>query len=232
MATASVLGCTGMVGAFILSTLRTSASVSSIEILARRSPPDLSDPKVKQFVDKDTTTWASHLSSLSPPPSIIFSALATTRAAAGGFDKQYKLEHDLNIELAKAAKESGTKVYVLISSGGANPKSFFGYQKMKGEIEENIRALGFEHMIILRPGLIAGHREENRALEAAFRKVANIAGHINSTWLKDPWAQEADVIAKAAVNAGLKAVNGEAKEKVWILGGKDIIKLGRTEWKD
>jgi hypothetical protein len=232
MATASVLGCTGMVGAFILSTLRASASVSSIEILARRSPPDLSDPKVKQFVNKDTTTWASHLGSLSPPPSIIFSALATTRAAAGGFDKQYKLEHDLNVELAKAAKDSGTKVYVLISAGGANPKSLLAYQKMKGEIEENIKALDFEHTIILRPGLIAGHREENRAVEAALRKVANVAGHISSPWLKDPWAQEADVIAKAAVNAGLKAVNGEAKEKVWILGGKDIIKLGRTEWKD
>jgi uncharacterized protein YbjT (DUF2867 family) len=171
------------------------------------------------------------MASLSPPPAILFSALATTRAAAGGFDKQYILEHDLNVELAKAAKTAGTKVYVLISSNGANPSARFGYMRMKGEIEEHIKELGFDQMVILRPGLIAGDREETRFAEGIIRKVAAGLGKLSNS-LKDPWAQEAEVIGKAAVSAGLKALNGQAPEKVWILYGSDIIKLGRTEWKE
>jgi len=221
-----------MVGAFILSILRTSPSVSSIDILARRPPPEAtSTAKITTHIDKDTATWVPHMSSLSPPPSILFSALATTRAAAGGFDKQYKLEHDLNVELAKAAKAAGTKVYVLISSNGAHVGSRIPYARMKGEIEDHIKELGFEHMVILRPGLIAGNREESRTGEAVIRKIAAGLGMI-STHLKDPWAQEAEVIGKAAVTAGLKALDGQAPEKVWILYGSDIIRLGRTEWKE
>lgn len=171
-----------------------------------------------------------HLSSLSPAPSVLFSALATTRAAAGSFENQYKLEHDLNIELAKAAKEAGTKTYVLISAGGANPHSFFAYPKMKGEIEEHVKELGFDHTIILRPGLIVGKREETRLAEGIFRTIATGLGHVHS-YLKDTWAQDADVIAKAAVSAAIKAEKGEVKDKVWIIGQKDIIRLGSQEWK-
>ena len=105
------------------------------------------------------------------------------------------------------------------------------YPKMKGEIEEHIKELGFDQTVILRPGLIAGNREESRMVEGVVRKLAAGLGMI-STHLKDPWAQEAEVIGKAAVSAGLKALDGEAPEKVWILSGSDIIRLGRTEWKD
>jgi len=222
-----------MVGAFILSILRSSPAISSVDILARRQPPDIpSDhPKTRVFVEKDTSKWAPHIQSHAPAPQIFFSALATTRGAAGGFDNQYKLEHDLNIELAKAAKEAGSKVYVLISSAGASNKSRFGYMKMKGEIEEDIKALGFEHTVIVQPGLIAGRRQESRPAEAVMRQMANVAGMISTHYLKDGWAQDADVIAKAAVSAGLTAANGGAPSSVWELKGPDIVRLGRTNWK-
>ena len=212
--------------------MQKSPSVASIDIIARRPPPETtSSAKITTHVDKDTSTWVPHLASLSPAPSILFSALATTRAAAGSFAEQYKLEHDLNVELAAAARKAGTRVYVLISGSGASPTSMMAYPKMKGEIEEHIKELGFDQTVILRPGLIAGNREESRMVEGVVRKLAAGLGII-STHLKDPWAQEAEVIGKAAVSAGLKALDGEAPEKVWILSGSDIIRLGRTEWKD
>jgi uncharacterized protein YbjT (DUF2867 family) len=213
--------------------LRSSAGpFSSIDIIARRSSPAVADARVpvKEILEKDTSKWVSHLSSLSPTPSVLFCALATTRAAAGGFDQQYKLEHDLNIELAKAAKEAGIKTYVLVSSGGADTNSYFGYPRMKGEIEEHVKELGFDHTIILRPGLILGNRQESRPTEAAARFLATAFGRVHSS-LKDSWAQDADAIAKAAVSAAIKAEKGEVKEKVWILGQKDILRLGAKEWK-
>ena len=65
----------------------------------------------------------------------------------------------------------------------------------------------------------------------SIQQIAAFAGSINSK-LKDFWAQDADVIAKAAVSAGLQSLNGKAPSKVWLLGGTDIVHLGITEWKD
>lgn len=133
--------------------------------------------------------------------------------------------------MAKAAKASGVKVFVLISSSGASATSMMGYPKMKGELEEAVKALDFEHTVILRPGLIVGAREGSRATEGVFQGVASFMGKF-STGLKDVWAQDADVIGKAAISAGLKALDGGDVSKVWIVGQSDIVRLGRTEWKE
>ncbi|KAL4813572.1 protein fmp52, mitochondrial [Aspergillus spinulosporus] len=232
MANVALIGCTGMVGAHILTNLIGNPAVTRIDTISRRTPQAASSApqaKLTTIVSTDTSKWASELSSLTPTPSIFISALGTTRAAAGSFENQYKLDHDLNLEMAKAARDAGTKVYVLISSSGADVKSNFAYTRMKGEIEEGVKALGFERTVILRPGLIAGQREESRPAEAVARFFAGALGKVHSS-LKDGWAQEADVIGKAAVNAGLKALNGEVpagSEKVWYLYGSDIIRHGK-----
>jgi len=121
------------------------------------------------------------------------------------------------------------KVYVLISTAGANAHSFMTYPKMKGELEEGIKALGFEHTVILRPGLLVGQREDTRLAEAVLRSIANVAGAF-ANGLKDFWAQDAVTVGRAAVSAGLQALEG-SKPKVWDIGQAEVVKLGRTEWK-
>ncbi|KAH8704900.1 hypothetical protein BGW36DRAFT_366385 [Talaromyces proteolyticus] len=232
----ALLGCTGLVGSHILTTLLAHPSVARIDTISRRTPETAgTSPQVKltTFIEKETSKWADQISRLSPPPSVYFSALGTTRALAGGLANQYKLDVDLNIECAKAAREAGAKVFVLVSSSGANPNSMVPYTKMKGECEEAAKKLDFDHTIIVRPGMIVGQREDSRPAEAVLRFVASSFGKLHTS-LKDPWAQDADVIAKACVNAGLKALAGEApggSEKVWVLDQADVIRLGRTEWK-
>jgi len=236
MANTGLIGSTGLVGGHILSTLLTHPAVARVDTISRRNPPAAgSNPNVKltTVVDSDTSHWAAQVAALSPPPSIFFSALGTTRAAAGGFENQYKIDHDLNVELARAARDSGSRVYVLISSAGTDPSSTFAYSRMKGSTEEDIKALGFERTVILRPAFISGQREESRSgIESALHFFAGVAGKVHRS-LKDSWAQDAEVIAKAAVQAGLKALEGNvpvAEDKVWILNCSDIIRLGRTEW--
>ncbi|KAI9743021.1 MAG: Protein fmp52, mitochondrial [Claussenomyces sp. TS43310] len=229
MASATVIGSTGLVGSRILAALLTLPSVGSVYTIARRQPT-ASDPKLQALIDSDTSQWASKFSTIQPPPSIFLSGLGTTRARAGGLDKQWAIDHDLNLEMAKAAKAAGVKVYVLISSTNPSASSSFPYLRMKGSLEDQVKALEFDQTVILRPGLIVGSREESRPAEAFMRLTANILGSVHSA-LKDPWAQDADVIGRAAVNAGLRAFEGKAPDKVWILNQSDIIKLGRTEWK-
>ncbi|OAX82571.1 hypothetical protein ACJ72_03076 [Emergomyces africanus] len=152
------------------------------------------------------TTWSSHLrTGTIPPAEIFFSTLATTRANAGGLAAQRALEHDANLELARAAKEAGAKVYVLVSAVGANASSRFPYLKLKGDIEESILALGFERTVILRPQMIDGQREERRLVEGVVRGIARVAGSVSKPWLKDWWSQDAEEIARAAVSAGVRA---------------------------
>jgi hypothetical protein len=43
--------------------------------------------------------------------------------------------------------------------------------------------------------------------------------------------QDAEVIARAAVSAGLKVLEGAETSKIWELTQADIVKLGRKEWK-
>tara|TARA_R110002003_G_scaffold3_16_gene91 strand:+ start:2457 stop:2933 length:477 start_codon:yes stop_codon:yes gene_type:complete len=157
----------------------------------------------------------------------MFSGLGTTKAGAGGLENQRKIDYDLNLELAKAAKEAGVDTYVLISAAGVSSKSMFAYPKMKGELEDAVRALNFKHTVFLRPGFIAGERTSREAgfAEVAMRWVAKGLGGVSNA-LKDPWAQDGELIAKAAVAAGVKCLEGR-EEGVWEVGQGDIVKLGR-----
>lgn len=104
----------------------------------------------------------------------------------------------------------------------------------KGELEDAVKALGFEKVVIVRPGLLVGARgsHDSRAAESILHKIANLAGGLSGNKLKDFWAQDADVVAKAAVRAGLDCVEGKQNEQVRILAQGDVVRLGRTEWKD
>ena len=174
-------------GSHILSTLLSLPSIASVHALARRQPPS-TDSKLHALVSTNSEEWAGQLSAVSPPPGIFFSALGTTRGAAGSLENQRKIDYDLNLSLAKAAKASGVKVYVLISSNGATASSRMPYLKMKGELEDSVKALDFEHVVVVRPGLIVGDRKETRLAEAVARNLARLVGALGNS-LKDPWAQ-------------------------------------------
>jgi hypothetical protein len=201
---------------------------SKVTTISRREPKTKTE-KVNAVIDADSSKWSESIAALSPPPEIFFSGLGTTRADAGGVDKQRLIDLDLNDELAQAAKKAGSKVYVLISSGGADHTARSAYMQMKGELEERVKALGFEHTVILRPGLLVGPRENTRTLEQPLHGFANLLGHLGA---KDFWAQDADVVARAAVHAGLKSLKGEAPKdsSVWMVYQKEIIQLGREQW--
>lgn len=158
---------------------------------------------------------------------IFFSALGTTARIAGGFAQQREIDYDLNIALAHAARNAGARVYVLVSTSGASPQSMIPYSRMKGELDEAVKTMDFEHTVILKPGLLVGDRNDSRPGEYMARSVASFLGRISGNRLKDSWAQDADVVAAAAVRAGLAALNGELTERITVLAQHDIVRMGR-----
>ena len=164
MATAAVFGCTGAVGRQILSTVIDSDAFTSVKTISRRLP-NAQSPKLEASQEADTSKWGSMISTFNPKPTAVFNAVGTTRAAAGGIQNQWKIDHDLCIENAKAAKEAGVKTYVFISSAGTRGllSGHVPYSKMKVGVEDAIKELDFEHAVILRPGMILGERETPKA---------------------------------------------------------------------
>ncbi|KAF3925467.1 hypothetical protein ABW21_db0208526 [Orbilia brochopaga] len=235
----AILGATGLVGSNIFKYLVQSPTPSNIITLTRRKldeAPALAlstapvDHTITQPIEADSSKWPAIFGDLcktTTPPPIVFTGLATTRGAAGSFEKQYALEHDLNIELAKAAKDAGVKTFVLISSAGATKDSRVPYTRMKGEIEDDIEKCGFERYIIIRPGLLLGPRSEVRYAEGLMQMIARGLHKVSNGALSNPWAQSGDVVARAAVRAALdEGITGKK-----ILGQHEIVQLGeKPDW--
>jgi uncharacterized protein YbjT (DUF2867 family) len=232
MTSTLLIGSTGLVGSYILSTLLADSTVAAVHTISRRAPKS-TGATLHATVEADTTQWAARLSAIKPTPSTVFSSLGTTRAQAGGIANQWKIDHDLNVELAKAAKEAGVRHFVFVSSAGTRGmlSNSLPYSQMKRGVEDTIQGLGFETAIILRPGLIMGEREVPHQGGPLMVSAVRGLGKIFGLGLQDKFGQEAEVIARAAVHAAKMAEEGKAPAKYWVLEQSDIVRLGRTEWK-
>jgi uncharacterized protein YbjT (DUF2867 family) len=85
-------------------------------------------------------------------------ALGTTMKQAGSREAFRRVDHDYPLALAQSLREEGTDVFVLNSAMGADVASRFFYSRVKGELERDLRALRFESLVFVRPGLIGGER--------------------------------------------------------------------------
>ncbi|KAI0459049.1 NAD(P)-binding protein [Xylaria acuta] len=229
---AAVIGSTGLVGHQILATLLGLDACKNVYTISRRAPKTEPSAKLNATIEADTTKWASQFAALSPAPAAVYSALGTTRAQAGGIQNQWKIDHDLNVELAKAAHAAGAQTFVFVSSAGTRGllANVAPYSKMKIGVEDTIKSLDFKQAIILRPGFLIGERDVAHTggplLESVFRGMKTYLGQ----GAQDKFAQEDQVVARAAVKATLLAAEGKAPSKYWVLEQNDIVRLGRDEW--
>jgi dTDP-4-dehydrorhamnose reductase len=223
---AFIIGSTGLCGSFFLKNAPN--YYNKVYSLSRSSPDGIVANDKTEIIlnDNKDNGWVKALDNLSiENPDTFFSALGTTKAKAGGQQQQYALDHDLNLELAKAAKRKGFKKYVLVSSTGANKNSRLFYLKLKGEIEEDIIALGFDTTIILRPGVLLGERKEDKGF--LNNVMVNVAGLYKNTPLSKYLGSP--IHGEEVANAGLILAQREHKDKVVIVSGNDLRAVAKTQ---
>lgn len=122
-----------------------------------------------------------------PAPSHVFIALGTTMAQAGSQAVFRAADFDAVLAVALAAKAAGATRCAVVSALGADARSAVFYNRVKGEAEDALIALGFERLVIARPSLLDGKRaglaQPHRGGEAwTLRLTRPIAGLIPKAW--------------------------------------------------
>lgn len=102
----------------------------------------------------------------------LYCCLGTTIKKAGGQAAFRAVDYDLPLALAKKALSEGAKRLFLVTANGADAGSAVFYNRVKGELEAAVSALGFEAVHILRPSLLLGTRSESRPAEAFAQALA------------------------------------------------------------
>jgi uncharacterized protein YbjT (DUF2867 family) len=105
-------------------------------------------------------------------PDAAFCCLGTTIKKAGSPEGFRAVDLDAVVTFARAAKQKGAKVFLHVSSLGADARSSMLYNRVKGQAEEAVAALGFESVYAFRPSVLDGERAESRPME----KVSLVVG--------------------------------------------------------
>ena len=163
---AVLLGATGATGKEVLELLLQDANYHQVDIFVRRTVAVQHDKLNVHVIDFDAPETWGHLVT----GDVLYSCLGTTLKAAGSKEAQWKIDYDYQYEFAKRAHENGIPNYVLVSASNASPDSFFFYSKMKGKLEEAVKALGFPKIVIMRPPILVRENSE-RTMEVIGVKV-------------------------------------------------------------
>jgi uncharacterized protein YbjT (DUF2867 family) len=219
-----IIGATGLVGSQILKHAEASAAITGITTFSRRA---VGGDKVHSVVKESTDEWYPEIEKLGSGPAApqaFFSAFGTTKAQAGGIENFKRIDHGTNLAAAKAAKQANIDTFVLVSSMGASRDSMFPYLKIKGELEDDIKALGFKRFVILRPGALLGDRPASKGLgnTIAAKLGSFTRGTPLSFLLKPVYAEE---IGKVAVHLATQPLSAEPE--VDVLEASDIITLAK-----
>lgn len=98
-----------------------------------------------------------------PRCDVAFCCLGSTIKKAGSQEAFFRIDHDYILSFAKACKADS---FLLVSALGADPNSKIFYNQVKGKTEEDLKKIGFKNLIIFRPSLLIGERQESRPGES------------------------------------------------------------------
>lgn len=103
-------------------------------------------------------------------------SLGTTLRSAGSADAFIAVDRDLVAQVAHWARDRGVRHCLAVSSVGADADSRQLYLRTKGQAEQELIALSFPRLTLMRPSLLLGDRQEFRLgerLVAALGRVVS-----------------------------------------------------------
>ena len=203
--TALLAGASGLIGAQLLALLRDHPSYRHTHLLLRRSVPGVA------AYDRLTPHIVDYAALPDPLPAVddVYIALGTTIKVAGSQAAFRRVDFDHVVDTARAARAAGARRLGVVSALGADARSAVFYNRVKGEMQDAIRTLGYESVVFAQPSLLIGDRS---ALGQPTR-----TGEVWITRMLNPWMGlvprsvrpiGAHVVAAALIRATLEGVSG------------------------
>lgn len=153
-----VAGASGLVGHALLARLVRDARVGSVTALLRRQvqASSLSGGVAPLVLDVQQLAQAG--APALPAADWAFCCLGTTIKQAGSQAAFRAIDHDAVLAFARAARAAGASRLAVVSAMGADAGSTVFYNRVKGEVEEALRAMAWPQLLIARPSLLLGER--------------------------------------------------------------------------
>lgn len=210
---AVVAGATGLVGQAVLALLLADKRYSAVHAVGRRAP-GVQHAKLVSHVSKtfgDVTL---------PAVDDVFIALGTTIKVAGSQAAFKAVDFDAVLAVAQAAHAAGASRLGVVSAMGADSQSSVFYNRVKGDMEAAVGALGFTHVLIARPALLLGDRA---ALNQPQRAGEGLAAKI-LPWLSPLLPANYKPVDAAQVARALVGTLATSQRAVQVMLSGDISK--------
>jgi uncharacterized protein YbjT (DUF2867 family) len=159
--TAVVAGASGLVGRELVGRLLLRTEYKSVVALTRR--PLRLDRRLREvpasFERLDETLGPVIAADARVDA---FCCLGTTIRTAGSEAAFRRVDHDYVLSFARWAIRRGAVRLIVVSALGADARSRVFYNRVKGEVEGALRELAGTSLVIVRPSLLDGRRDEAR----------------------------------------------------------------------
>ena len=147
-----VAGATGLVGREVLAALLADSGTGQVHVVVRR-PTGVRHVKLTEHRAVDFTALP-----VLPRLDEAYIALGTTIKLAGSQAAFRAVDFDAVMAVARAAYTCGATRLGVVSAMGADAGSRVFYNRTKGEVEHALATIGYRHLVIARPSLLAGDR--------------------------------------------------------------------------
>ena len=208
MKTALLFGSSGLIGSNLLDNLINNNNYNKIKIFVR-GLPSINNSKVEviktDFLDLDTLK-----------ENLIgddcFFCIGTTHKDTPDKNEYRRIENDLPVHLAKIAKLNSINNFIYVSSIGANPKASSTYLKNKGQVEEELKKIGFSNLSIIQPSFLVGNRKDFRIVEVLGIPVMKFL----SLFFFGGFKKYTPIKVEIVVNAMIKLASGNNSEQTYL----------------
>lgn len=164
---ALIIGATGATGKDLVTLLLNDNAYTEVHCFVRK-PMSISHPKLHaHVVDFDTPeAWADLVRG-----DVAFSCLGTTLAVAGSKDAQWRVDYDYQYAFAQQCKANGVLTFVLVSAAGATAQSKLFYNRMKGQLEDAVKALEFTRLLIFQPSVLVRKGSDRKGEQFGLKMI-------------------------------------------------------------
>jgi uncharacterized protein YbjT (DUF2867 family) len=212
-----ILGATGAVGQQLLRQLIDSDKFFKLHLPVRSEIDQKSKKIVTYPFEKFFRPWE-----LDQNITDFFYCFGSTLKQAGSFEAFRDLELSIAHQALVVAKQVQARRFYLISAKGVDPQSFYGYLRVKSEVEKVLKDHLFQAFYVYRPSLILAPRRELRVMELVAQRVLSPLRSPLQNYLPQSAPVSAEQISRAIV---FDALSGE--EGSFIRENKQIIELSK-----